>query len=166
MIGSSSVMRFDATEVGLGDIDAKTAASLLAVAGDIALVMDSAGVIHEVSLGSSESQFGAATQWVGRPWSDTVTADTRAKIDTLVKEALASGTSKRRQVNHALPDAELDAAVDAIFDGLEWLGLAGDEPPVFQFARSARHAEVAAKSLLVGGNRQGARGAGVEHQGG
>jgi glutamyl-tRNA synthetase len=43
-----------------------------------------------------------------------------------------------------------DAAVDAIFDGLEWLGLAGDEPAVFQFARAARHAEVANHLLSAG----------------
>ncbi len=34
-------------------------------------------------------------------------------------------------------------AIDAILDGLSWLGLEGDEPPVFQFERSARHADVA-----------------------
>ena len=43
-----------------------------------------------------------------------------------------------------------DAAIDAIFDGLEWLGLGGDEPAVFQFARSDRHAEVAGKLLEAG----------------
>ncbi|MCY1671649.1 glutamate--tRNA ligase [Novosphingobium sp. SL115] len=43
-----------------------------------------------------------------------------------------------------------DAAIEAIFDGLEWLGLAGDEAPVFQFARSDRHAEVAHKLLDAG----------------
>ncbi|WP_225007736.1 glutamate--tRNA ligase [Novosphingobium percolationis] len=43
-----------------------------------------------------------------------------------------------------------DAAIDAIFDGLEWLGLGGDEPAVFQFARSDRHAEVAHKLLEAG----------------
>jgi glutamyl-tRNA synthetase len=43
-----------------------------------------------------------------------------------------------------------DAAIDAIFDGLEWLGLAGDEPAVYQFARSDRHAEVAHKMLDAG----------------
>jgi glutamyl-tRNA synthetase len=34
-------------------------------------------------------------------------------------------------------------AIDAIHDGLSWLGLAGDEPAVSQSARSARHAEIA-----------------------
>ena len=36
-----------------------------------------------------------------------------------------------------------DAAIDAIYDGLSWLGLAGDEPAVSQSARADRHAEVA-----------------------
>lgn len=43
-----------------------------------------------------------------------------------------------------------DAAVDAIFDGLEWLGLGGDEPAVFQFERTPRHAEVADQLLAAG----------------
>ena len=44
-----------------------------------------------------------------------------------------------------------ESAIEAIFDGLTWLGLGGDEAPVFQFARSDRHAEVAAQ-LLAGGH--------------
>jgi glutamyl-tRNA synthetase len=35
------------------------------------------------------------------------------------------------------------AAVDAIIDGLNWLGVGGDEPPLLQSARADRHAEVA-----------------------
>ena len=34
-------------------------------------------------------------------------------------------------------------AIDAILDGLEWLGIAGDEPPYFQSQFEKRHAEVA-----------------------
>ena len=41
-------------------------------------------------------------------------------------------------------------AIDAILDGLSWLGIEGDEPPVMQFERSARHAEVAAALLTSG----------------
>ncbi|MES2156789.1 MAG: glutamate--tRNA ligase [Pseudomonadota bacterium] len=44
-----------------------------------------------------------------------------------------------------------DEAVAAIFDGLNWLGLGGDEEPVFQFARTPRHAQVA-NQLLEGGH--------------
>ena len=38
-----------------------------------------------------------------------------------------------------------DAAVQVIFDGLAWLGMESDEPPVFQFARADRHREVVAE---------------------
>ena len=41
-------------------------------------------------------------------------------------------------------------AIDAILDGLSWLGLEGDASPVFQFERSARHAEVAHQLLAAG----------------
>ena len=44
-----------------------------------------------------------------------------------------------------------EPAIAAIFDGLDWLGLGGDEEPVFQFARTERHAEVAAQ-LIAGGH--------------
>jgi glutamyl-tRNA synthetase len=43
-----------------------------------------------------------------------------------------------------------DANVQIIFDGLEWLGLTPDEPPVFQFARAARHAEAVQQLLDTG----------------
>ncbi len=41
-------------------------------------------------------------------------------------------------------------AIEAIMDGLSWLGIEGDEPPVFQFERSTRHAEVAAGLVASG----------------
>lgn len=41
-------------------------------------------------------------------------------------------------------------AIDAILDGLDWLGLDYDEPPVFQSERADRHAEVAYKLLEAG----------------
>ena len=43
-------------------------------------------------------------------------------------------------------------AVDVILQGLDWLGLVPDEPPVFQSSRAARHAE-AAQALLAAGPR-------------
>ncbi len=43
-----------------------------------------------------------------------------------------------------------DDAIAKILDGLAWLGLDPDQPPVFQFARSPRHAEVAQQLLESG----------------
>jgi glutamyl-tRNA synthetase len=42
------------------------------------------------------------------------------------------------------------AAVQIILDGLDWLGLQPDEPPVFQFARAERHRQVALELLAAG----------------
>ena len=44
-----------------------------------------------------------------------------------------------------------DAAVKVILDGLSWLGLEPDEPPVFQFSRADRHRAVALELLARGG---------------
>src|ERR1700746_423787 len=43
-----------------------------------------------------------------------------------------------------------EAAIDAILDGLSWLGIEWDGETIYQFARSARHRE-AAEMLLAGG---------------
>lgn len=42
-------------------------------------------------------------------------------------------------------------AIDAIIEGMRWLGLDWDGDPVFQFARAARHAEVA-EALVASGH--------------
>jgi len=41
-------------------------------------------------------------------------------------------------------------AVQAILDGLAWMGLETDEPPIFQSTRAARHAEVAMQMVEAG----------------
>lgn len=43
-----------------------------------------------------------------------------------------------------------DAAIDAILEGMKWLGLDWDEEPVFQFSRRERHAEIARQLLDEG----------------
>ena len=43
-----------------------------------------------------------------------------------------------------------EAATRVILEGLDWLGLTPDQPPVFQSTRMARHAEVARQMLASG----------------
>jgi len=103
---ASSVKPFDASDPAYVDLDARTAASLLAVSGDIALVIDSAGVVRDIARGTDDSAQieDGSRQWVGKRWSQTVTVEARMKIDSLLKEAASKGVSKRRQVNHILTD--------------------------------------------------------------
>ncbi len=43
-----------------------------------------------------------------------------------------------------------DAAIDAILDGLTWLGLTWEGEPIFQFARAARHREAVEQLIAAG----------------
>ncbi|MAL79692.1 MAG: glutamate--tRNA ligase [Sneathiella sp.] len=43
-----------------------------------------------------------------------------------------------------------DAAIEAIFEGMKWLGLDWDEEPIFQFSRRERHADIARQLLAEG----------------
>ena len=88
--------------VDLGALSAlapQLAATFVSVASDVALVIDPGGVITNVALGAEPitSQPG---DWVGRHWVDTVTGETRQKIEALLQEVQAAGVSRRREVNH------------------------------------------------------------------
>jgi glutamyl-tRNA synthetase len=43
-----------------------------------------------------------------------------------------------------------EAAIDAIFDGLSWLGIQWDGEAIFQYSRAARHREIAEELLASG----------------
>jgi glutamyl-tRNA synthetase len=57
--------------------------------------------------------------------------------------ARANGGKYLLRVEDTDRERSTDAAVKAIFEGLEWLGLLGDEEPLFQSTRADRHVAVA-----------------------
>jgi glutamyl-tRNA synthetase len=57
--------------------------------------------------------------------------------------AKRSGGKMLLRIEDTDRERSTEAAIDAIVDGLKWLGLTWDGEPIFQFARAARHAEVA-----------------------
>jgi transcriptional regulator PpsR len=82
-------------------LDRDSAIALIAAAGDIALVVDGKGVIRDVSTNDGADSAGEdSAGWVGRPWVDTVTAESRGKVEALLRDVAATGSSRRRQVNH------------------------------------------------------------------
>jgi transcriptional regulator PpsR len=74
------------------------ASALATVATDIALVIDSAGVIQNVSTAHTELS-RAASGWVGQHWGDTVSQESRRKVEQLLDEAGEAGVSRKREVN-------------------------------------------------------------------
>jgi transcriptional regulator PpsR len=89
----------------LSPLAQEVAETMARVASDIALVIDGQGVIRNVAEGRSALQAGC-TDWVGRRWVDTVTADTRPKIELLLDELQATGVTQRREVNHPAVDGD------------------------------------------------------------
>ena len=93
---------FSAPLESLGSIDPETAAAMLALASDVALVLDSEGVIRDVAFGNQDLARDAHRDWIGRRWIDTVTVESKPKIEALIHEATAQ-PSRWRQVNHPSP---------------------------------------------------------------
>ncbi len=92
--------QFDAPEESLGSLDAKAASDLLAAAVDVALIVDEHGVIRDMAFGSDDLSREAHSSWLGKRWIDTVTEESRPKIEALLRDVEAKGSHRWRQVNH------------------------------------------------------------------
>ncbi|GAC1301392.1 MAG: transcriptional regulator PpsR [Steroidobacteraceae bacterium] len=94
--------QFSGAKKWLNDLDSETASRLITVASDVALVVSDTqrGVIRDVSFGSDELAAELAEPWVGKQWADTVTAESRPKIEALLRESSAKGKPRWRVVNH------------------------------------------------------------------
>jgi transcriptional regulator PpsR len=91
---------FRAPKKTLGDLDADIAAELIAAAADIALIIDAKGVIRDVSLGSDELAKEGFDAWVGKPWTETVTVESRAKVEEMLRDSAKKAAPRWRQVTH------------------------------------------------------------------
>lgn len=92
---------FRAPRKTLGDLNADSAALLIAAVADVALVIDSKGVVKDVSIGSPELAREDFAKWIGQRWIDTVTVESRPKIEELLRDARAKVTPRWRQVSYA-----------------------------------------------------------------
>ena len=72
-------------------------ARLAYAAGDFVLAIDGAGIVRDVA--ASVRDHGFAMQWVGRKWTDTVTVESRPKIEQML-DGTAESRATWRQVNH------------------------------------------------------------------
>jgi transcriptional regulator PpsR len=87
----------------LGSFDPDTAAQVAVAAGDITFILDREGVIRDVAMGDPDMAQEGFGDWIDRPWIDTVTSDSRPKVEEMLRDAGAKGKARWRQVNHASP---------------------------------------------------------------
>jgi len=90
----------------LADLDASAVADLVSTASDIVLVLDAQGVIRDVAChGEALLGLGCA-DWIGKSWLQTVTTESRPKIEALLQSGGAPSRDgvRWRHVNHVVPD--------------------------------------------------------------
>ena len=100
-------MNFSRTaDAGLADLDPQLAADLVANTGDLAVIVDRTGIVRAVVATDADLLDSGINQWVGRHWAQTVTSETRGKIEALLRDAGSNASGRRRQVNHVLPGGD------------------------------------------------------------
>ena len=87
----------------LPSLDPSTFTQLLGVVSDVTLVMDLQGVIEDVSTGRDTLATLGCQSWVGRRWIDTVTSESRIKIQEMLQSQGAPELMRWRHVNHTSP---------------------------------------------------------------
>ena len=84
----------------LGDLSARAAGQLIAAAADVALIVDADGVICDMAFGSDSLKNLGYDRWLGQSWIQTVTKESRPKIEALLRDADTPTAPRWRQVNH------------------------------------------------------------------
>ncbi|WP_455965045.1 transcriptional regulator PpsR [Methylorubrum aminovorans] len=92
-----------ALQQAAGLLDGETAGLLIAATSDLSLVVDDRGIIRDTSSGRSDFEGQGIETWLGKPWIDTVTVESRPKIDALLRDAVPGTMTRWRQVNHPSP---------------------------------------------------------------
>ena len=90
----------------IGDLDPKAAVRLVESTSDLVVLLDAQGQVLEVAVHDGSLTGLGANAWVGRPWVDTVTVESREKIQASLKDASQATPSRWRQVNHPVPGAD------------------------------------------------------------
>ena len=127
---------------GLSGWARELAEAFVSLASDIALVIGTDGIVYDVVQARGEQMAPSAHDWIGRPWAETVTGDTRRKVLQLLDEVRETGRGRRREVNH--PSGEADQ-IPVAYTALE-LGSGG---PVLAVGRDLRSVAAIQQKFLA-----------------
>ena len=133
---------FKSPRKSLGGLDAETAAGLIAAAADVALVLDRKGVIKDIAFGSDELSREVDGEWTGQPWLETVTTDSRPKIEALLKDAASNAGLRWRQLNHS---SSRGASVPVMYSAIRL----GDDGRVLALGRDLRALSTLQQRLIA-----------------
>jgi transcriptional regulator PpsR len=101
----------------LGNFSAETVAQLVNVSSDIALMLNAQGVVEDVSVRKAELLGLGCQAWIGQPWLNLVSMESRPKVEALTQPAKTGDEMRWRQINHPSPqgaDVPVQYAVVAL----------------------------------------------------
>lgn len=97
MTTSNNAMTFSQS---LSEWAPELAQTMVSLGGDIALVLDEHGIVRRVDQRASTPLASDAHQWIGQRWTDTVTIESKHKLEKLIAEATPDCATRKREVNH------------------------------------------------------------------
>lgn len=98
----------------LESFDPVHAAALVSAASDITIILSSEGVICERVMTRGELPAETFIGWPGKALIDTVTVESRPKIEQLLQDAAAHLPARWRQVNHPGPGNDIPIRYSAV----------------------------------------------------
>ncbi len=104
----------------LAGLETDATARILASANDVTIVIDREGVIRDIAVGSSDLGDDPFASWIDRPFIDTVSPESRSKVQEMLQDVASRGTPRWRQVNHPAPKGQVPVrylAMEAGSDG-------------------------------------------------
>lgn len=97
MTTSNNAMTFSQS---LSEWAPELAQTMVSLGGDIALVLDEKGIVRRVDQRASTPLASDANTWIGQRWTDTVTLESKPKLERLIAEASSDCATRKREVNH------------------------------------------------------------------
>ncbi|MES2715668.1 MAG: transcriptional regulator PpsR [Pseudomonadota bacterium] len=132
--GPRAIGEFKLPGQSLSGLDPQAISTLLCTAADMTLVLDGNGTIRDIAYGDPTLAAELGDHWLEQRWVDTVSEDSRGKIQALLA-APVSGAMRWRQVNQSLPDGSTMAMS---FASMAVPGQAGKPVRWYAFGRDQR----------------------------
>ncbi|MGE0594865.1 MAG: transcriptional regulator PpsR [Hyphomonadaceae bacterium] len=84
----------------LGALEGKVAAKVVAAGGDVAMIIDRGGFIRDLAINNRDLVSDGFEGWLDRRWADTVTTESRHKIEEMLRDAASDTGARWREINH------------------------------------------------------------------
>ncbi|AOF85081.1 transcriptional regulator PpsR [Hydrogenophaga sp. RAC07] len=142
---------FDKADPFLAGLDADAAAELVTASADVVLILDNDGVIRDLALMGKDMMGLGCHEWIGKPWSQTVTVESKPKIEDLLGHNDKAGADnvRWRHVNHPMSDrADLPLSYSVVQVHRKTQGKADEVSHSVAFGRDLR-GQVALQQRLV-----------------